>query len=746
VPGGDGVPAILHGIMYDITERHSAEKALRDREEDYHTLVENLNIAVFRNSTDPKGHFINLNSAHARILGYDSVEELRSVNLCDLYADPEERTQVLKEIRANSFIRNRETRLRRKDGKLIWASISARAKRDEAGNILWLDGVMEDITDRKTTEQAILESREYLNTIINAIADPIFVKDSQHRFVLVNDAHSRLVNRPRESIIGKTDYDFFPRNEVEVFWKKDEELLATGKENTNEEIITDAAGQTRTIVTKKTLYADKNGEKYVVGIIRDITNRKATEQALRDSEARYRSLTEGAPDMIYLCAPDGRVLYANSLGLQQFGMSLDELAGKQQEELFPPEVAARHKQSIQQVCDTGQPLFAEVPELLRRSNVWIESRLIPVKNADGKVTAVIGFSRDVTHRRQMELAVRENEANFRALAENAVDSILILCEKKIVYANPQAVRMMGYGNEELLQIEIPRIIAPEYVAVLMERYHDRLAGKGVPNRYEAIGVRKDGARIPIEISAARTDWKGRPAVMVIIRDISETQKIEAERREFATRLLEVQENERKELSALLHDHLGQLLTLTRLELGSVTAYDPNSLKSIDSAVQRLDEALASVRRLAVSLRPPILDDLGLRVALETLVEEFSESSGIQTSFTHEGPDLYLEKTTDAALYRVLQEALTNAAKHSNAKTVTVRMESSNDGVLMVIEDDGSGFDTTELDSTKGIGFVGMRERLFRCGGTLDVSSVHGKGTCIKAQVPVAKADKEKSAP
>ena len=95
---------------------------------------------------------------------------------------------------------------------------------------------------------------------------------------------------------------------------------------------------------------------------------------------------------------------------------------------------------------------------------------------------------------------------------------------------------------------------------------------------------------------------------------------------------------------------------------------------------------------------------------------------------------------------MLQEALTNAAKHSNAKTVTVRMESSNDGVLMVIEDDGSGFDTTELDSTKGIGFVGMRERLFRCGGTLDVSSVHGKGTCIKAQVPVAKADKEKSAP
>ena len=344
----------------------------------------------------------------------------------------------------------------------------------------------------------------------------------------------------------------------------------------------------------------------------------------------------------------------------------------------------------------------------------------------------------------MEEALRESEANFRAVAENAVDSILILRDERVVYANPQAAKMTGYSFEELLQAGIPRLLAPEeFVAMHLEYYQARLTGRTAPPRYESVGVRKDGTRLPMEVSATRTDWKGNPAVMVIIRDISEAQKIEAERKAFATRLLEVQENERKELSALLHDHLGQLLTLTRLELGSITAYDPSSLKSIDSAVQRLDEALASVRGLAVSLRPPILDDLGLRAALETLLEELGESSGIDVSFSHKGEDVQLGKNVETSLYRVLQEALTNVVKHSGASAVDILMESDGTSVRLVIKDNGSGFDTSGLESSKGIGFVGMRERVSRCGGTLTVTSTPGEGTRIEAQVPTTTVHKEK---
>ena len=123
-----------------------------------------------------------------------------------------------------------------------------------------------------------------LEKILNHIKDPIFVKDSRHRLIFVNDAECDLAGRTREELLGKTDYDFFPKEQVDIFWQKDDEVLLTGKENINDEEITDAQGRQRTIVTKKTLYADHAGNKYIVGIIRDITELKQTEKALRDAQ------------------------------------------------------------------------------------------------------------------------------------------------------------------------------------------------------------------------------------------------------------------------------------------------------------------------------------------------------------------------------------------------------------------------------------------------------------------------------
>lgn len=135
--------------------------------------------------------------------------------------------------------------------------------------------------ERFRMEGELLESKEYLNKIINSMGDPVFVKDRQHRLVLVNDAECRLTGRAREEIVGKTDYDFFPKEQVDVFWQKDELVFETGQENINEETITGAQGAARTIVTKKTLYVDPAGNKFIVGVIRDITDRKATEEQLQ---------------------------------------------------------------------------------------------------------------------------------------------------------------------------------------------------------------------------------------------------------------------------------------------------------------------------------------------------------------------------------------------------------------------------------------------------------------------------------
>ena len=143
---------------------------------------------------------------------------------------------------------------------------------------------------RKGQEDSTAAAKEYLEKIINAVADPIFVKDQEHRWVLYNSAFLAFIGRKAGELQGKSDYDFFPREQADIFWKKDEEVFFGGKEIINEEFFTDGKGTLRTIITKKTLYEDPSGRKYIVGIIQDITDRKVVEEALKASEVRHREM------------------------------------------------------------------------------------------------------------------------------------------------------------------------------------------------------------------------------------------------------------------------------------------------------------------------------------------------------------------------------------------------------------------------------------------------------------------------
>ena len=159
---------------------------------------------------------------------------------------------------------------------------------DKKGN-QFIVGIIRDITENKKIEIQLKDSRDYLNKIINSVADPIFVKDREHRWTLVNDVFCQFMGYPAEKIIGKTDGDYFPKDQTDVFWEKDELVFKTGKENINEEKFTDARGITHTIITKKALYTDNEGKNFIVGIIRDITDLKAAQEKLQEMmEVRSR--------------------------------------------------------------------------------------------------------------------------------------------------------------------------------------------------------------------------------------------------------------------------------------------------------------------------------------------------------------------------------------------------------------------------------------------------------------------------
>ena len=252
---------------------------LKESEKKYRGIFENAIEGLFKNTLD--GKILNANPAMARVLGYDSPQDL--MNSIDdvksqLYVNSTDREKLIHAFLKQEKVYGFEVQFYRRGGQIIWVSISGRLIKDETGTPAFLEGFLTDITARKYAEEAFAESRNYLDEIINAIADPLFVKDSQHRWVLVNNAMCAFLGHTRNELLGKTDYDYSPKNEADEFWKNDEMVLTSGKENINEETFTDGNRVVHNLVTKKTLYTDKKGDKFIVGIIRDVTDQKLAEK------------------------------------------------------------------------------------------------------------------------------------------------------------------------------------------------------------------------------------------------------------------------------------------------------------------------------------------------------------------------------------------------------------------------------------------------------------------------------------
>jgi len=203
-----------------------------------------------------------------------------------------------------------------------------------------------------------------------------------------------------------------------------------------------------------------------------------------------------------------------------------------------------------------------------------------------------------------------------------------------------------------------------------------------------------------------------------------------------TRLMDVQETEQTRISGYLHDHVGQMLTMAKLDLEPAGQNCPPTARAIENALGHVSDALRSIRNLSASLRLPMIDKFGLPVVLETLAREVGEEAGIQIVFERLGDVDGLSNKAGIFLYRILQEALSNAVKHSSATKIIVYLEKDDDGVRLEVRDNGKGFDIAAVAVQSGIGLIGMRQRVSQFDGELKVRSKVGEGTSVIARIPV----------
>ena len=285
------------------------------------------------------GQMISCNKAVEELTGYgrkdighvaDWVRMLRLEEMCR-----KKMLEKLQKAENGGSITTEQYVITRKDG--VQKTVEAHFSFYGSGHIVQLV----DRTEGVQAEEALRKSREFLNKIIDSIADPVFVKDRRHRWVLMNEAECRFVGYPREKLLGKTDTDYFPKEQADVFWAKDEEVFKSGKESVNEELLTTASGDVKTIITKKSLYTDPSGAQFIVGTSSDITERTRAEEVLKESEERYRSLFEKSSAVMVLVDPqEARIVNANAAACAFYGYSREKLTAMKISDINinPPEV------------------------------------------------------------------------------------------------------------------------------------------------------------------------------------------------------------------------------------------------------------------------------------------------------------------------------------------------------------------------------------------------------------------------
>ncbi len=264
-----------------LSEQQQLHKHLRESEQSLKAMFEQASVGMAVVSAE--GKMLRVNRRLCEILGYTADEFLKL-----RFQDMTHPDDLAADLEANRAMRSgampnysREKRYLRKDGSIVWVKLAVGPVRDAAGRLEYFLSVYEDITERKRAEDELQSAKAFLDSSINAVADPIFVKDEKRRFVLVNNALCAMVGRAREGLLGEDGDDMFPKDQVAVFREMDADVLESGEENVNEESLSNlSTGQVRTIVTRKTRYVDPTGKRFLVGVIRDITDRTHLETEL----------------------------------------------------------------------------------------------------------------------------------------------------------------------------------------------------------------------------------------------------------------------------------------------------------------------------------------------------------------------------------------------------------------------------------------------------------------------------------
>ena len=644
-----------------------------------------------------------------------------------------------------------------------WINVTATPYSREVGRPpSMVIATFEDITARRQAEIALLDNEAKFSIAFHASPVGLSLVTLGGRYVDVNSAHCQLVGYSRAEIIGKTSQELGILDEAAYQAVHTAIIDSQGFLENVETTFRSKDGHQRDVLySVRPLMID--GVQHYLSAALDITDRKLAEAALKEKDHFLSSVVNTSPAIVYVYDMETRSnVFSNDGITRLLGYSpaqVQEMGAELFARMVHPDDLAELIAFQAKVLAAADGQILENEHRVRRQDgTWrilhnYESAFL--RNPDGSLKQKIGVAIDVTELKQTEQALRASEEKYSILFHKAaIPAVLVaIPENTIEDANLAFEQTFGYTRRELIGKTSVTI------GLIDTAMRDRLLGNlltgNLERGFETRMRAQNGSELIAWITASLVEFGGRRYAIATLQDLTERKRAEEEREALladlqtsrakllaqSRKLIDVQEAERRVLALELHDELGQTINSIKLSLDLIPRLDAQAAAEQLQRAQALTANLVEhVRRLALELRPSMLDDLGLLPALNWLLKNYSVQTHESVSFQHEGLEQRFPPQVEAAVYRIAQEALTNIIRHANYAGVTVEVWVDARTLNLQIRDAGPGFDMQSLAGHASSGLGGMRERARLLGGELLVESEVGQGTTITAWLPFEPSD------
>ncbi|MBD3217422.1 MAG: PAS domain S-box protein, partial [candidate division Zixibacteria bacterium] len=753
----DGKMREFLSVGRDITDQRRAEEALKESELKFRAIFENTSdgIAIFEYRLDEYGQrLIDCNDSFANMSGRSKEELLETKNIYNLQVikDRDLDEHEIRRLIISGVAFKSTYSWKRPDGRENY--IEYEAAPVILGERILVYTIDRDITERRQNEIKLRESEKKYRKLYSSLMDGYARTDLSGKILEFNSAFQEMIGYPADEIYDLAYQDITPEKwhdfEKEII---NNQVMVTGYSKTYEKEYRNKSGvifpvELRTYLT----YDDYGLPDGLWAIVRDISERKETEEQLRESEEKYRSVIDNVGIGISLISPDMRILSLNNQMKKWFPkIEVDENPICFKAYNDPP------RAGICSYCPTIRTLkdgevhedITETPSGGTIRNYKIVSS--PVTDNQGNVIAAIEMVDDITDRIKAEQEIEK----FKTISDRAsYGTVISGLDSTITYCNEQYARMHGYTIDDLIGKKVDFLISENHKHEIEESVEE-LFDKGSFSAREIWHRRKDGTVFPTLVNAQiLTDENNDPLyISATAIDITDKKKAEAALRnqrdmlrDVTGHVIRVQEEERRRISMELHDSIGQALSVTKLQTQNLLRKLDGDTKPIEEGLrmisQTMSDTISDLRQISANLRPVILDNLGLWPTIEWYLKDFAKKTELKLEINVERDMPAIALQSEVHVFRVIQEIMINIYKHSEADKVVFNSYAQEKSIVFEIYEDGLEFDPEEIYSPsarkRGMGLINIMERVNIVRGRLEIKSESERGgTVFVVSVPVS---------